>query len=89
MRVGSDDKRNLDVGSDESGGGSSKRNSSNEIPQRPQPICIIPTPKTFDLNDLLSEIISSKSNGWKRVAYWITGPPCQLKVYNLTSTKKY
>ncbi|XP_039002711.1 zinc finger MYM-type protein 1-like [Hibiscus syriacus] len=87
--IGNYFKRKLDVGDDGSSEGSSKRNSSNEVPQRPQPTTVSPTPMasiptTINVNDLRSDpadrpkITSYHPNQKDEIrrAYWIKGP-CQ------------
>ncbi|KAE8725557.1 hypothetical protein F3Y22_tig00008468pilonHSYRG00005 [Hibiscus syriacus] len=89
----------LDVGDDGSSEGSSKRNSSNEVPQRPQPTTVSPTPMasiptTINVNDLLSDpvdrpkITSYHPNQKDEIrrAYWIKGP-CQPRGHTFPSKK--
>ncbi|KAJ9557938.1 hypothetical protein OSB04_012552 [Centaurea solstitialis] len=93
-------KRKLNDGSDESGGGSSKRDGyNNEIPQRPQPSSTSPSPfvsvpTTIDLNDLPSDpadrpkVTTYHPNQREEIrrAYWIKGP-CQPKGHIFPSKK--
>ncbi|XP_039003134.1 zinc finger MYM-type protein 1 [Hibiscus syriacus] len=97
--IGNYFKRKLDVGDDGSSEESSKRNSSNEVPQRPQPTIVSPTPMasiptTINMNDLLSDpadrpkITSYHPNQKDEIrrAYWIKGP-CQPRGHTFPSKK--
>ncbi|XP_039053351.1 zinc finger MYM-type protein 1-like [Hibiscus syriacus] len=97
--IGNYFKRKLDVGTDGSSEGSSKRNSSNEVPQRPQPTTVSPTPMasiptTINMNDLPSDLtdrpkITSYHPNQKdeiRRAYCIKGP-CQPRGHTFPSKK--